>query len=284
MGRVLTDADVERYRRDGYLVVPRFVDAEWTERARRRAAELIDTFDPSSHRTVFSTDDQAHGRDDYFLESGDRIRFFFEEGAFDDSGSLVAPAALSINKIGHALHDLDPVFDELSHSVALDAVAHDIGFVDPVVIQSMVIFKQPHIGGEVHLHTDHTFLWTEPQSVTGFWFALEDATIENGCLRVVPGGHRAAPRQRFRRTAEGGTAMEVLDPTPIPTTGEVPVEVEAGTLVVLHGMLPHRSGPNHSARSRHAYTLHAIERSARYPDDNWLHRGAQLAPRGFLPR
>ena len=54
----------------------------------------------------------------------------------------------------------------------------------------MYIFKQPNIGGEVTCHQDSTFLYTEPIDIVGLWFALEDATIENGCLWAIPGGHR----------------------------------------------------------------------------------------------
>ena len=125
----------------------------------------------------------------------------------------------------------------------------------------MYIFKQPRIGGEVTLHTDHTFLWTDPQTVTGFWFALEDATLENGCMWAVPGGHRLPVRKRFRRASDdGGTEFEVFDPEPYPLDGEVPARGRArARSIVLHGALPHRSGPNRSDRSRHAYSLHAID-------------------------
>ena len=64
----------------------------------------------------------------------------------------------------------------------------------------MYIFKQPGIGGEVGCHQDATFLYTEPMTVTGFWFAIEDATLENGCLWAAPGGHQQGGlRQVFKR-------------------------------------------------------------------------------------
>jgi phytanoyl-CoA hydroxylase len=52
---------------------------------------------------------------------------------------------------------------------------------------------------------------------------------------------------------------------------------------VLHGLLPHRSSANRSARSRHAYSLHLIEAAAHYRPDNWLQRGPNMPPRGFAP-
>ena len=117
---------------------------------------------------------------------------------------------------------------------------------------------------------------TEPQSVTGFWFALEDADLDNGCLWVLPGEHHKGLRQRFRRI--GGTRrLEDLGAVePFNLRRKIPLEVPQGTLVVLHGRLPHYSEVNRSARSRHAYTLHTISASATYLADNWLQRGPDM--------
>ena len=247
---------------------------------KRRAEALVDDFEPDEGvKSIFTTNEQTRHSDEYFLTSGDKIRFFFEEEAFDADGELRQAKALSINKLGHAMHDLDPVFERFSHTAALAELCADLGYEDPAILQSMYIFKQPRIGGEVTSHTDLTFLWTEPRSVTGFWFAIEDATLENGCLWALPGGQAIPVKSRFRRDGQGGTLMEVLDDSPYPEDGLVPLEVPAGTLVVLDGTLPHRSGPNRSDHSRHAYTLHVIERGAAYPEDNWLQRpGLPLRP------
>ena len=117
-------------------------------------------------------------------------------------------------------------------------------------------------------------------TVTGFWFAIEDATLENGCLWASPGGHRTGLRKLFKRagaTNDDGTIFEVLDATPLPVPSElVPLPVAAGTLVVLHGLLPHWSDVNRSARSRHAYSLHCIDGEAAYPHWNWLQRSADF--------
>ena len=164
---------------------------------------------------------------------------FFEEEAFDDDGQLRQAKELSINKIGHAMHDLDPVFERFTYTPELAEVAADIGLTDALALQSMYIFKQPGIGGEVGCHQDATFLYTDPMTVTGFWFAIEDATLENGCLWAAPGGHRSAAAQGVqagrRLTDDDGTVFEELDSTPLPTPPDdlVPLAVPAGTLVVL---------------------------------------------------
>jgi len=265
----------------GVIVLRDFVSAGACAALRRRALELVAGFDPCAVRSVFSTTDDAHQADDYFLASGDKIRFFLERDAFDEAGCLRQAREDSLNKMGHAMHDLDPVFDRFSRTPQLAALARDIGFDDPVIVQSMYIFKPPHIGGEVVCHQDSAYLYTEPESCVGFWFALEDATVDNGCLYFIPGGHRMPLKKRNRRDAGGKLVDDVLDDSPFPEHLRRPAEAPAGTLVVFDGRTPHLSGPNRSGRSRHAYTLHAIDRRCDYPADNWLQRRAGLPLRGF---
>jgi phytanoyl-CoA hydroxylase len=268
------------YERDGFLVLERLIEPAACDALIARAGELMRAFRPETV-SVFSTRDQTRTTDDYFLESGDKIRMFFEEDALAPDGSLRQPIERSINKIGHALHDLDPVFSRFSRDPRLAALVATLGIEHPLLLQSMYICKPPHIGGEVIAHQDHTFLWTDPPSPTGLWFALEDATIDNGCLWALPGGHAEPPRRRFHRAPGGGTTFEVLDPRALPVDGMVPLEAPRGTCIVLHGLLPHRSSANRSARSRHAYSVHVIDARAHYRADNWLSRGQDLPLRGF---
>jgi phytanoyl-CoA hydroxylase len=273
--------ELAQYERDGFLVLKDFVSHEACNSLHARAEELVQEFDPAGMVSIFSTHDQTRTSDDYFLESGDKIRFFFEENAFNPDGSLRQAKERSINKIGHALHDLDPAFDSFSRNPKIEELVSGLGLTRPLLLQSMYIFKQPTIGGEVTCHQDATFLFTEPLRMAGLWFALEDATFENGCLWVIPGGHKMGLKSRFVRAEGGGTRSEMLDNTPWPEAKAIPLEVEKGTVIALHGLLPHLSRENRSSKSRHAYTLHVIDASSEYPANNWLQRSEQMPLKGF---
>jgi len=255
---------------NGYLIIQDFKTHKECDELINRSKELIEEQDFNNQQSVFDTVSQSHNDDNYFLESGDKIRFFFEEKANLDEENVKTNKQYIVNKIGHALHDLDDKFIAFSKNEELDQIARAIGFQNPLLLQSMYIFKQPKIGGEVVCHQDSTFLITEPESTVGFWFALEDANKDNGCLQVASGGHKGPLRKLFKRE-NNQMKMEELSNEPFPETDTF-VEVKKGTLVLLHGRLPHYSCENKSPNSRHAYTIHAIDGKSKYLDYNWLQR------------
>ena len=275
----LNDEMLSFWDEEGFLVIEQFYDSSECDNLRNRSKELINDFAHSSVRSIFDTNNQKHSEDNYFLESGDKIRFFFEKNAFDKNGKLNNSIDLVINKIGHALHDLDSVFFNFSHREELNNIALSIGISSPKLLQSMYIFKQPHIGGEVTCHQDSTFLYTKPESAVGFWVALEDATIENGCLWVARRRHKGPLRKLFTKI-NGNMQMITLDSTPFEKT-DTAVKVKKGSLVLLHGRLPHYSCENKSKKSRHAYSLHIIDGNSVYPKENWLQRPS-MPLKGFI--
>ncbi len=272
---MISKEQIQQFHDQGFLVIPDFLERDEIMQLRHRISSIVADFNMEAV-SVFSTTEQTKTSDAYFIDSGDKIRCFFEEDAFDDKGTLQRPKDQAINKVGHALHDLDDVFQRVSYKKELGELAHALGMEDPIMVQSQYIFKQPRIGGKVVAHQDSTFIYTDPPSCIGFWMALEDATMENGCLMGIPGSHLAPlhPR-RFTRNPDGqSTTFVGAEPKDWDLQQMVPLEAKRGSLVLLHGACVHMSLENRSSSSRHAYIIHMVEHGADWPADNWLQRPA----------
>lgn len=300
----LTPEQLSSFRENGFLLIPNYLSPDEVSSLLSTTHNLLDSFDISSHPlTRFTTGDSEdannakHVGDDYFLSSGNKVHFFFEPDAFttpDPSNpsaklTLKRDKAQSINKIGHALHALSPPFTAATLSARNRAVAQSLGFRDPCVLQSMVICKQPGFGAAVPPHIDSEFLYTDPPSAVGWWFALEDAGRENGTLGFWKGSHKTRRvGRRFVRKENGeGTEFVEWKGAGLPKGMEAGekeevyqprdeefelVDVPAGSLVLIHGNVLHTSERNTGEKSRYAYTFHVIEGAEGWVYDkrNWL--------------
>jgi phytanoyl-CoA hydroxylase len=250
----LTGDQVEFFHEQGYLVINDFWTTETVARLRNKIDIILRDLAPADNldrvQSVFNTLEQERKTDEYFLSSGDKIRFFWEAGAKDANGNLVQSAEECVNKIGHALHDLDPDFQQVSYEERVGKICRELGLVKPLAVQSMYIFKQANIGGEVCPHQDGAFLYTEPQSVIGFWWPLDDCLQSNGCLWAVPGSHNLGVTRRFKRKDPPleGTEFVPKEPVVWDLQGAVPLETPAGSLVLLHHSLVHYSSANTSPK------------------------------------
>ncbi|XP_060056360.1 phytanoyl-CoA dioxygenase domain-containing protein 1 isoform X5 [Erinaceus europaeus] len=264
----LSPPQLQKFQEDGFLVLEGFLSADECAAMRQRIGEIVAEMNVPAHcRTEFSTQEEeqirAQGSTDYFLSSGDKIRFFFEKGVFDQK----------------ALHAHDPVFKCITHSPKMQGLVRSLGFQIPVVVQSMYIFK-PHFGGEVSPHQDASFLYTEPLGrLLGVWLALEDATNQNGCLWFIPGSHTGGVSRRMVRNPAGSVpGTSFLGSEPIRDNSLfVPAPVPRGSLVLIHGEVVHKSEQNLSDHSRQAYTFHIMEAAGTtWSPDNWLQPTAEL--------
>ncbi|XP_058735383.1 phytanoyl-CoA dioxygenase [Vicia villosa] len=274
---LLSPDQLKSFNSQGYLVIESFATEDEIQSMTKRMEQLVDEFDPSSTASIFSTKNQQQLTDNYFFESAERVSFFFEEKAFGDDGNLKQPKQVSLNKVGHALHEIEPAFKNFSSSEKTSSLMRSLGYKRPVIMQSMYIFKQPGIGGEVVPHQDNSFIYTEPQTCTGLWLALEDATLSNGCLWAIPGSHKNGLVRKFYRDEDG---VKFDRPSPSYDKKDfVPIEVKAGSLVVIHGNLIHQSFENQSPKSRHAYSLHVVDTDGcKWAPENWIRRKVEPEP------
>ncbi|CAK39453.1 phytanoyl-CoA dioxygenase family protein [Aspergillus niger CBS 101883] len=280
----LTPSQLATFNSTGYLIIPDYLTPSEITSCLTETNNLLTTFPLDTHPlTQFTTGDSSptdkHVGDTYFLESGDKVRFFFEPSAIDSTTSrLLKPKHEAVNKIGHSLHTLSEPFKSITLSERNAEIAKSLGFKDPRVLQSMVICKQPGIGGAVPPHRDSEFLYTDPPSAVGWWIALQDAGKGNASLGMVKGSHKRGEGigRRFVRVYDDkgevdGTGFEGGEGDDGEEEVEV-VDVKAGSLVLIHGNVLHKSERNTGDKSRFAYTFHVIEGAEgwRYDERNWL--------------
>jgi len=279
----LSSEVIQAYENIGFVCLNGFLREEETQTLLQRAKTLErdhhrrEKTENTSKKTVFTTGEKKQASscsDEYFLNSASNVSYFYEEEEEEGEETL--------NKIGHALHDLDPAFGAFSRSEKMKRFLEQLGLVKPTPVQSMIIFKNARCGGEVVPHQDDTFLRTGPEKSTiGVWVALEKCTIENGCLRALPRSHLNGTRKRmfvnhdaevrkvqFSNDGDGEEVEHNIEEF-------VPLTVDAGTLVFLHGENVHWSLANTSDKNRMAYSVHYVDSgkdSCVWLNDNWLQR------------
>lgn len=145
---------------------------------------------------------------------------------------------------------------------------------DPVlrVWHDQVQYKPPHVGGPTDWHQDHPY-WPiiQPADLVSAWTALDDATVENGCMWMVPGSHQWGPH----KGGTIGTNPDTFDPLPdlesLPKgvhIEKVPCEVKKGQVMFHHCLTWHGSPCNKSERGRPAIAVHYMPGYTRYEPEH----------------
>ena len=276
-----TSSHVATFNRDGIVCLPRFVSDEIAEfvkasmvaqieaEAYRRSVPAAAAGGEEASLSTFTTGDHCFD-DSYFLESGDKVRYFLEPGQTQVSVG-------SINKVAHGLHTDNGVFQAFSANPSFGSIARKLGRMHPSVVQSMYILKAPRVGGAVVAHQDTTWIYTRPHSCVAFWVALDDCTIQNSCLLALKGSHRTFTPVSAQCTLDDGDKKSTLHGTlPAVKMDEMePLECPKGSLVVFDGATVHGSTGNLSDMQRHAYVIHVVDDNCCWGERNWF--GKHLA-------
>ena len=223
---MVTDRDIECFVRNGFLVKE-------------------DVLGPQEVDTI-NLEMQRFTRGEYAVSNADELPPASEEGG-------IGHQLLAV----HFPHWVNSVFLEALRQPAIVSVlsqivgAHLPGWDGSVkAMQSMVFMKPPGLPGQAW-HQDEHFIPTRDRSLCGAWIALDDATVDNGCLWVVPGSHRSGmlyPTRHHHQPDRYDSAPEAYDPTDPGFVsfdhGAIPVPVRAGSVIFFNGHLLHSSQPN----------------------------------------
>lgn len=125
----ISSQQIQYFNENGYLVIPNFWNRDTVEELKAEMTNILRKLDLMSSRSVFTTENSmaAMNRDSHFLESGDTIKHFWEENAFTLDGTPTRPLEECINKVGHALHDLNEKFQRVSYDLKIGLIARDLG-------------------------------------------------------------------------------------------------------------------------------------------------------------
>lgn len=167
----------------------------------------------------------------------------------------------------HQPHYVSPVMLDFVKHPGMADVMSKIVAPDVKCMQSMLFVKPPGFQGQAW-HQDEIYIPTRDRSLCGGWIAIDDATVDNGCLWVLPGSHKKGylwPQRDHNRPEDFDSAQESYG---FDDKDEVPVEVKAGTVVFFNGYLLHRSRPNKSDQYRRVLVNHYMNAYSLLPWQN----------------
>ena len=145
----------------------------------------------------------------------------------------------------------EPRLNALAHHPQLIALIEKIIGDKAALFQDMALIKPPRIGREKPWHQDHAYFdFPLGTPVVGVWIALDEATTENGCMRVLSGGHHDGPRLHFAKRD-----WQICD-TEMAGVKPVAVPLRPGGLMLFDGLLPHGTPNNQSEKRRRALQYH----------------------------
>eukprot|EP00071_Canis_lupus_P045905 XP_022279462.1 phytanoyl-CoA dioxygenase domain-containing protein 1 isoform X4 [Canis lupus familiaris] len=251
----LSPSQLQKFQEDGFLVLEGFLSADECVAMQQRIGELVADMDVPLHcRIEFSTQEEEQLR-------SQEISWSLQRNPSIKLATLCMPTTLS-SDMSHTLPRYRPW---------------------PKVWASRCPWWCRACTSSSNLTLvvkDSTFLYTEPLGrVLGIWIALEDATLENGCLWFIPGSHTGGVSRRMVRAFAGlKLNTRFLGSEPVwDDSLFVPTPVQRGALILIHGEVVHKSEQNLSDRSRHAYTFHLMESlGTMWSPENWLQPTAEL--------
>ena len=233
----ISSEQVAAYRRDGFIVVENVLTGQELQNTRTHIEAIAEG------RTPFP-----------------EARIDYEPGTRDQGRSLD-----TLRKINDsALHD--PFFMEyVRHPGIMEVVTELLG--EDIKLFGDQAFMKPPGGVEKPYHQDSAYFKIQPTDLVTAWMALDDVTLENGCLWVIPSSHLQGIRDHSQEWQIGDRTDMQVPEEEIDLTHEVPITLRAGSCSFHHSVLLHRSGPNHTTHRRRGLAVHYMSSRSRWTGD-----------------
>ena len=268
---MLTARELEAYEERGYVVCPGLVPGATCDALNAHLSKII-TDVAAEYLAGVRTE---LGFWDLMTRSRDRVEVFWDAARGSPERGLEAGTM----RVGHALHAADPVFAAFSTAPPLRTRLAQVVGGDADMIQSAVIYKQPHSDAvQFGMHQDASYLTTSPESLALAFVALDDMTPENGCLEVISGSHRDGLVVVLEMGPRGFVPTNGRSPPSPSPSRATPLPIEKGSVIFLHGRAFHGSEPNRSGSPRRALILHAMSRRSRLAPTSWVVAGGSPPP------
>lgn len=248
----LAAAQIADYQRDGFIAFTDVLSASEIETAK---ADLSAAFE--ALRAGLRADQNSYGKTWSATEGALMIQF---EPTIASIDAAAPDLELKVRKF-HQVAQASAAMEVLAHShPKIRAVVEALISANPILSQDMALVKPP--GGVAKpWHQDDAYFKIAPlDAVCGVWIALDDAGIENGCMRVWAGKHRGALRHYH------GADCEIM-PDRVAGADEVAVPLAPGGAIFFSGLLPHHTLPNNSLMRRRALQFHYRARDSRFVSD-----------------
>lgn len=246
---------IERYREDGYLAFEQVLTPDEVRQASEGINALVHKYafneELTEHVYKGSGQKMKNGRGMLFKSRTSDFHFQVE-GDYEARADRLDELADNIRKFQSFDMEL-PIYDYISHKhPKLRALLGAVLGEDYLPYSSMALCKPAGIGAEKPWHQDLAYFAVNRfDGVAGVWIALDRATVDNGCMHVIPGGHRTGPRPHYWSKVDCEISTEEVNPA-----DAVAIELPPGGLMIFDGLLPHETPANRSDLRRRALQFH----------------------------
>jgi len=243
----LPPQDLETFTRDGFIVVNDLLSSKQVEAVKDAFHDIVRTYGPDRDRAELrqSTDGRAE-----FHKLNEPFFFQLEKGV---EPTVDDPEAMELQVRKFMWFEKEaPIFEEiLGPESRMQEIVRSLIDDDPLLFQSMALIKPPKIGSTKPWHQDNAYFSVKPlESTCGVWIAIDEATVQNGCMHMLRGQHKAgAFRHEHKRDCE--INVRKLDLSTL-----APVPLQPGGALFFSGMIPHETPPNRSDKRRRALQFH----------------------------